>query len=371
MPRAGKDWHPFWTEEAGWCVDFTVGSERVRRRLRIRDQSGKGLAQKAAESLWKDAWERHLNPAPKPKGTPLHAAARRYVEAGGEARYLPKILAYAGATAMLEDVDEAWILTAAAAIYPDCAPDTIRRHLRVPLSAIIRHATGQRRRTGTDVRRTRWLTPEEAERLLSAAAKLTLPRHSEPERQTLRKIAFLLGSGCRPAECFAAEVKDWNPTTLQWWISGETPGAGKTAGAARWVRLPEKAAALIQPMPEVGRAFLTPYGKPIVVEKGRGGQMQTAFNAARKAAQLGDDVTPYVLRHTWATWYYAQTRDFGGLMDLGGWDKADTANRYRKMAPDDLADRLLAHGWDFRTSWQIGGKSTLHAAQVIDRKETA
>lgn len=76
--------------------------------------------------------------------------------------------------------------------------------------------------------------------------------------------------------------------------------------------------------------------------------MQTAFNKARDAAGLGDNVTPHVLRHTWATWFYAQTRDFGTLMDQGGWSKADMANRYRKLAPDDLSERLLKHGWDFR-----------------------
>ena len=54
-----------------------------------------------------------------------------------------------------------------------------------------------------------------------------------------------------------------------------------------------------------------------------------------------------LLRHTWATWYYAQTRDFGGLMDLGGWRKADMANRYRKMAPASLVQDLLEAGWDF------------------------
>lgn len=45
----------------------------------------------------------------------------------------------------------------------------------------------------TDRKRLRWLTPEEAERLIEAAAALTLPRHTAPETYTLAKIAFLLG----------------------------------------------------------------------------------------------------------------------------------------------------------------------------------
>lgn len=33
-------------------------------------------------------------------------------------------------------------------------------------------------------------------------------------------------------------------------------------------------------------------------------------------------------------------------MDLGGWAKADMANRYRKFAPDDLGERLRKCGWN-------------------------
>ena len=61
-----------------------------------------------------------------------------------------------------------------------------------------------------------------------------------------------------------------------------------------------------------------------------------------------DDVTPHVLAHTFATWFYAPIRDFGALMDQGGWTKADMVNRYWKLAPDDLSKRLLKVGWDFR-----------------------
>jgi len=41
------------------------------------------------------------------------------------------------------------------------------------------------------------------------------------------------------------------------------------------------------------------------------------------------------------------TKDLLGLMDRGGWVKADTANRYRKAAPDNLIEELQKYGWDF------------------------
>jgi integrase len=350
-----KDWEPRWKQNVGWQVDFSIDGHRFRRRLGIRDRGLKDIARQKAQALYREAWQRYLDPVGQKPGTPFHAAARRYIEDGGEARFLPPIIRHFGPDTMIEEIGEAEIVEAGLALYPDRAPDTIRRQVRVPISAVLRAAQGRRRRPSTDTRRTRWLTPEEAERLLTAAAQLTLPRHTAPEPYTLAKIAALLGSGMRTGECFAAEVQHWIPATRQLWIPAELEGAGKSSAAARHVRLPERSVALMGELPEVGRMFRTPYGKPIQLRAGGGGQMQSAFNRARDAAGLGRDVTPHVLRHTWATWYYAQTRDFGGLMDLGGWSKADMANRYRKLAPDDLADRLLAHGWDFR---QKSGKSS-------------
>ena len=64
-------------------------------------------------------------------------------------------------------------------------------------------------------------------------------------------------------------------------------------------------------------------------------------------AKLGRDVTHHVLRHTWATWFYAATRDYGRLLDLGGWRTTSTAERYRKLAPADLGHQLESIGWDF------------------------
>lgn len=362
-----KDWHPSFDARHGWQVDFTVGGRRVRRRLGLRDRAHRDLATAAAERLWREAWQDHLAPAPVRQGTPFFRAARGYVEAGGEARYLPPLLRHFGQDTLIEEIGEAEIVEAGLTLYPHAAPDTIRRQVRVPIGAVIRWAQGKRRRPSTDTRRVRWLTPEEAERLLTAAARLTLPRHPLPERATLAKIAFLLGTGCRASECFAAEVRHWNPATRQWWIPAEIEGAGKTAGAARWVRLPARSVELIGELPDVGRAFRTPYGQPIVVQRGRGGQMQTSFNRARDAAGLGPDVTPHVLRHTWATWFYAATRDFGALMDLGGWAKADMANRYRKLAPDDLAHRLLAHGWDFRQDF--GNADALPKIRIVSQRD--
>lgn len=137
--------------------------------------------------------------------------------------------------------------------------------------------------------------------------------------------------------------KHWNPATMEWWLPGT-----KTVYRARFVRLPSRTAELIGAIPEEGAAFPAPNGQPYILRKNRGGQMAVAFGKIRAAAGLGPEVVPYTCRHSWATWFYSQTKDWAALLDRGGWNRADTANRYRKIAPADLGQRLLAHGWDFR-----------------------
>lgn len=342
-----NDWKPIWNAETGWQVNFSIEGERIRRRLGIHDKSLKNLANRKAKALYREIWDRHLNPITTKPGTLFYLAAKGYLDAGGEARFLPPLLKHFGPDLIIEDIDEALIITTGHELYPNRSPDTHRRQVRVPMSAVARWASGKRRRPSTDNRRLRWLTPEEAQALLDAAAKLALPRHNAPEPFTLTKIAFLLGSGCRTGECFAAEVKDWNVATSQLWIPAIEIGAGKTNSSARWVRPPDKAVALMGDLPDVGRMFRTPYGLPIKMRKSGGGQMQAAFNKARDHAGLGPEVTPHVLRHTWATWFYAQTKDIAALKDLGGWSNYNMVDRYRKLAPADLPARLLKYGWDF------------------------
>lgn len=75
--------------------------------------------------------------------------------------------------------------------------------------------------------------------------------------------------------------------------------------------------------------------------------MAVASRKVRKATGLEEEVCPYSL-HSWATLRYAQTKDWDALLDQGGWNLSDTANRYRRIAPGALGRRLLSHGWNFR-----------------------
>jgi len=271
----------------------------------------------------------------------LAEAALSYMQAGGERRFLAPILQHFGPDALLSEINNAAVNAAETAIYPDAAPATVNRQLITPLSAILTMAADDglaeprrlRRRKG-DQHRWRWLTPEEAEAMIAAATPSFLPT-----------LGILLGTGCRTGEALGIEIDSFHAATGEAWLyrsKSERP---------RMLRMPQRALEMVltRPLPKVGPVIRTPSGAPYnLTARGQAGSIKTAFNRCRDAAGLGSEVTPHVLRHTWATWYYAATLDFGGLIDLGGWSSADMANRYRKAAPRDLAQRLLDHGWDFR-----------------------
>lgn len=300
-------------------------------------------AEQLAKNIYTDAWKGEAEGSCKPKKISFAKAAELYEASGGEGRFLPKLIRYFGHDTWIDDIDELMIAKAAADLYSGAKPDTLRRQVRVPVRAIQNFAAGKRRQKSTDVRRLRWLTPEEAERLLAVASDPRSVGLRDPNRETLRKVSFMLGTGAGPGETMSLDASGWNPITRQWWLVGT-----KTLYRPRFVVLPQRTVDLIRDVPEAGIAFPAPNGQPYKIHANRGAQMAVAFGKVREGAGLGRDVVPYTLRHTWATWFYAQTKDWARLLDQGGWGRSDTANRYRKVAPADLANRLLAHGWDFR-----------------------
>lgn len=266
-------------------------------------------------------------------------ATLAYLESGGEGRFLGPLLEFFGPDFLARDITNAAANRAAAALHPQSAPSTINRQVITPLSAVANFVAEESgapavrlRRRKDDQKRLRWLTPEEAERLIAQAAPHLVP-----------VLGFLLGGGCRVGEAIQVTRQVFYETT------GEAYLPRTKNGQARMIALPPRARAMVmsQGIPEAGAICRTPKGKAYALRQNGGGQISTAFRQAAQAAGLGRDVVPHTLRHTWATWFYAQTRDFGRLMDLGGWQKADMAMRYRKAAPADLGERLRAFGWDF------------------------
>ncbi len=318
-----------------WYVRGTVAGQRVYEST--------GLVERGAADLYRARREQEIVDRVTLGTTAsltFAQAALTYLETGGEGRFLRPILEHFGPRMRLTDIDNDQVASAARALYPDAAPATINRQVVTPISAVYQLAADEgkvsprrfRRRKAAQGR-TRWLTPDEAERLIEACDNRLRPI-----------VMTLLGTGCRTSEVFRLTIEDLHLGTSEAWV-----GQAKN-GEARMVRFPARTrrALITADLPEIGALFRTPKGKPYRIREAGGGQIETAFKTAREAAQLGPDVTPHVLRHTWATWHWSQNRDLLELMRSGGWKRADVALHYTKLAPADLGERLLAKGWDFR-----------------------
>ncbi len=133
-------------------------------------------------------------------------AALSYLEQGGSKRYLNKIIAHFGTTALTR-VDQDAIDRGARKLYPDASASTRVRQFYVPVSAVMTHAAKRGwcskliiERPKTPPARSRWITLEEANRLVDACAD-----HLRP------LVTFLIYTGARAGE---ALWLDWRTVDL-------------------------------------------------------------------------------------------------------------------------------------------------------------
>lgn len=280
---------------------------------------------------------------PLPSSTPFHVAAERYIEDGGEEHYLSPILKYFGRKITIGEIDKAAIDTAVAVIGPHLAKNSAHRQIVSPIKVILNHAFDTGRKRGQGKPPPRWLTPDEAAALISAARNPGRIGLRDPHLRTLQKIAFMLGTGAMPGEAIVIKPSAQDPTTGAWAL----PGIPSIVQPRR-VLPPLHAVDLIGDLPTSGPAFLAPNGEPYVVRNKGGGQMAEAFSQVCAAAGLGREVTPATCRTTWAVWLYAQAQDIEPLIALGGWTGPRSAKPLTRLAETGLDQWLFSHGWDFR-----------------------
>ncbi len=68
--------------------------------------------------------------------------------------------------------------------------------------------------------------------------------------------------------------------------------------------------------------------------------VRTAFDTARERAGLGKDVTPHVLRHTFASRLVMAGVDLRTVQELGGWRNLAMVQRYAHLSPSHLAEAV-------------------------------
>jgi len=166
-----------------------------------------------------------------------------------------------------------------------------------------------------EVERDRWLTRDEADRLLAAC-----PDH------LAALVRFALATGCRSREITGLE---WARVDLD----RQTAWLNRTKnGTPRGVPLNADAVEVLREQIGKHAQFCFTYrGEPI-----RHGLVNTGWmNAIQKAGV--EDFRFHDLRHTWASWHRQAGTSCDELKDLGGWKTRSMVDRYAKFATENLA----------------------------------
>jgi integrase len=165
-------------------------------------------------------------------------------------------------------------------------------------------------------RRVRWLTPEQADRLMTH-----LPQHQAD------MVRFALSTGLRQGNVTGLE---WSQIDLQGrraWIHADQAKARKA------IAVPLNDTAVVVIERQVGK-------HPERVFTFRGKPVQWVNTAAWKTGlrEAGiEDFRWHDLRHTWASWHIQAGTPVYELQELGGWGSSDMVRRYAHLAPRQLA----------------------------------
>jgi integrase len=199
----------------------------------------------------------------------------------------------------------------------------------------------------------RWLTAEEAERLIEACNKDFRPF-----------VIFLLHTGARVGE---ALWLDWRHLDL---TRGHVSVSKTKNGEARGVPLHLRMIAALANLPRrAGKVFRRndglPYERPDARDEGHvsaDSRVSTTFARACRRAK-STDFYPHDCRHTWATWHYAANCDLGSLRRLDGWKLVRMAVRYAHANVDELRDTI-----DRLPGGKPGGRAISAGRKVHERQ---
>jgi integrase len=323
-----------------------VGGHRVRKRAQADDRKlAREEAAALAARILRDGWHGER------KGTKYFAAAvASYLEAGrrsdGTKRRLAHILRALGPSASLADMNqEAVDKVRRILLGKEPSPSTVRRGIVVPIRAVMMHAVrrGWCDRPAYEVPRepegrTRRLLPDQAERLVAAAA---------PHLQPL--LIFLLCTGARMSE--ALDI-DWRDVDL---LGGHATFWKTKGGKRRVAAMPPRAVAALSGLPHrEGPVFRWETKRPTTKRDGApkrvsayadrdrqgGGQIKVGWRGAVRRAGLDSAFTPHDLRHTWASWHYAIHTNPLALQVEGGWSSSRLVERYVHLLPKGLDEHI-------------------------------
>ena len=216
-------------------------------------------------------------------------------------------------------------------LYPSASDATRNRQAYTPASAVMRYAARRQwcaplllERPATPEDRVRWLTLEEANRLIDCCNK-----HLRP------LVIFLLYTGARAGE---AVWLDWRNVDL---TRAHVIFPKTKNGEGRGVPLHQRVVTALANLPHrEDEVFRRPDGLPYERpdedddDTSAGSRIAKAFQGACQRARI-TDFHPHDCRHTWATWHYWANRDLGALKRLGGWKTDRMVLRYAHTNVDE------------------------------------
>lgn len=338
-----------------WWLTGTIGGRRIRESTGT-DSRKIAERKRAAREIEIERNAIHGAPA---AALSFAAAVQAYLEdqprTSGTERRVDRLVLHFGRGATCKDVTQAALEEAAKTLLRSGhSPATRLREIVAPARAVLIFAADRdwcpapRLKVKVkQVSRTEWLTPHQVDTLAAVA---------KPHLRPL--ILFLAGTGARMSEALRL---DWMDVDL---THGRAVLRETKNGSDRPVILPPQVIAALAAIKgrdrqvfrdDQGHAYRDARGS------GAGGQVRRAWATACLKAGLPGQLrkvarsdraslvkqfhplhTPHSLRHTWATWHYAEHRDVLRLKEDGGWSELSLVERYAHTVPDSLRTEIVA-----------------------------
>lgn len=311
-------------------------SQEIRRSTKTKDKHEADAIRRQIEGA---VAERNIT-GREPALT-FNAAADRYLANGGEGRFLAKPREAFGRL-RIDEITQEMLDDAGSSYYPNTA--TRRRQFHGPVIAVL-HGNGIRTqfdRPSDSAKRTYFLRPDQAVGAIAAIVDSRTPNPWTPAFAT-----FLFGQGSRVAETLAIDGKNDISLPEKYAILRDTKN-----GRERMVNLVPRVVAALTSIPNLGKPgplFLRYDGRPYtgIDEDNPRGRHFSWWSRAMKEIDLDPHLyTPHTARHSWATWFYSQTKDVVRLKAEGGWE-SDEWTRYVKLAVPRIGSDARRFGFDF------------------------
>lgn len=322
-------------------------SINVRKSTRTRNQDEADGIRRGIENA-----EAERNITGREPALTFVQAAARYLKQGGEDRFIEKTRAHLGSY-RIDAITQQILDDAAFRAYPSASSATRRRQFYAPALAVLRAngISAPFRRPPDAQKRTVFFRPDQA---INALGRLMDSRWPNPWTPAL--FTFLFGQGTRVGETLAIDGRNDISLSNRYAILRDTK-----SGKERMVWLVPRVIAALTNVPNLGKPgplFLRYDGRPYADREDRGHKFGAWTRAVQEIGLDPGEYTPHTTRHSWATWFYAQTKDVVRLKAEGGWD-SDEWERYVKLANPGLGASALHYGFDFSEKPQSGALSTM------------